>query len=141
MEGKSSLLDVHKVSRYMIWKADYRTIHPPIHCSMGSALVDAQCPLTSSLGEFLGYRDWFWYPGLSPVLVSIALPFAFHISVFLFTLLHLSLDFIRLFFTVAVSAPHHQHSSLLQTWDWIILYPKRLRYHGDGVRYHGGGVQ
>src|SRR6218665_1244391 len=75
MEGKSSLLDVHKVSRYMIWKADYRTIHPPIHCSMGSALVDAPCPLTSSLGEFLGYRDWFWYPGLSPVLVSIALPF------------------------------------------------------------------
>src|SRR6218665_3275315 len=37
---------------------------------------------------------------------------------FLFTLLHLPLDFIRLFFTVAVSAPHHQPSSLFQTWDW-----------------------
>src|SRR6218665_2751672 len=36
---------------------------------MGSAPVGAQCPLTSSLGEFLGYRDWLWYPGLSPVLV------------------------------------------------------------------------
>src|SRR6218665_1390050 len=37
---------------------------------------------------------------------------------FLFTLLHQPLDFIRLFFTVAVSAPHHQPSSLFQTWDW-----------------------
>src|SRR6218665_635540 len=57
-------------------------IHPSIHCSMGSAPVGAQCPLTSSLGEFLGYWDWLWYPGLSAVLVSTALPFAFHISVF-----------------------------------------------------------
>src|SRR6218665_1762230 len=57
-------------------------LHPSIHRSMGSAPVGAQYPLTSSLGEFLGYRDWLWYPGLSPVLVSIALPFAFHISVF-----------------------------------------------------------
>src|SRR6218665_1130741 len=87
---------------------------------MGSAPVGAQCPFASSLGEFLGYRDWLWYPGLLPVLVSIALPFAFHISpsIFLFTLLHLPLDFIRLFFTVAVSAPHHQPSCLFQTWDW-----------------------
>jgi len=43
---------------------------------MGSAPVGAQCPLTSSLGEFLGYGDWLWNPGLSPVLVSIALTFA-----------------------------------------------------------------
>src|SRR6218665_3240211 len=57
-------------------------MHPSIHCSMGSAPVGGQCPLTSSLGEFLGYWDWLWYPGLTPVLVSIALPFAFHISVF-----------------------------------------------------------
>ena len=60
----------------------YPSIHPSIYCSMGSAPVSAQCPLTYSLGEFLGYWDWVWYPGLSPVLVSIALPFAFHISVF-----------------------------------------------------------
>src|SRR6218665_2692497 len=52
-----------------------------IHRSMGSAHVGVQCPLTSSLGEFLGYWDWLWCPGLSPVLVSIAYPFAFHISV------------------------------------------------------------
>src|SRR6218665_1312026 len=49
---------------------------------MGSAPVGAQCPLTSSLGEFLGYWHWLWYPGLSPVLVSIAFPIALHISVF-----------------------------------------------------------
>src|SRR6218665_2238054 len=55
---------------------------PSIHCSMGSTPVGVQCPLTSSLGEFPGYWDWLWYPGLSPVLVSIAFPFAFHISVF-----------------------------------------------------------
>src|SRR6218665_2268571 len=57
-------------------------IHPSVHRSMGSASVGAQCPLTSSLGGFLGYRGWLWYPGLLPVLVSIALLFAFHISVF-----------------------------------------------------------
>src|SRR6218665_526319 len=55
---------------------------PSVHCAMGPAPVGAECPLTSSLGECLGYWDWLWYPGLSPVLVSIALPFAFHISVF-----------------------------------------------------------
>src|SRR6218665_1216945 len=31
-------------------------LYPSIHRSMGSAPVGAQCPLTSSLGEFLGYR-------------------------------------------------------------------------------------
>ena len=54
------------------------------------------CPLTSSLGESPGDRDWLWYPGLSSVLVSIAFsPFAFHTWCFPFTLLHLALDFIR----------------------------------------------
>src|SRR6218665_2677284 len=57
---------------------------PPIHSSMGSAQVGVQCLLTSSLGEFPGYWDWLWYPGRSPVLVSIAFPFAFHISMFSF---------------------------------------------------------
>src|SRR6218665_1120399 len=45
---------------------------------MGSTPVGVQCPLTSSLDEF---QDWLWYPGLSPVLMSIAFPFVFHISV------------------------------------------------------------
>src|SRR6218665_1518964 len=104
---------------YDIWHYLPYLVKTSIHRSMGSAPVGAQCPFASSLGEFLGYRDWLWYPGLLPVLGSIALPFAFHISpsIFLFTL-HLPLDFIRLFFTVAVSAPHHQPSSLFQTGDW-----------------------
>src|SRR6218665_2048210 len=74
------MMILYCVNRY---KLSHRHIHP-FHCSMGSAPVHvgAQCPLTSSLGEFLGYWDWLWCPGLSPVLVSISLPFAFHISVF-----------------------------------------------------------
>ena len=32
--------------------------------------------------EFPGYWNWLWYPGLPPVLKSIAFPFAFHISLF-----------------------------------------------------------
>src|SRR6218665_4098399 len=36
--------------------------------------------MSSSLGEFPSYWDWLWCPGLLPVglLVSIAIPFAFH---------------------------------------------------------------
>src|SRR6218665_1931537 len=61
-------------------------IHPSIHRSMGSVPVGVHCPLTSSLGEFLGDWDWLWLPGISPVLVSIAFPFAFHIVVFFHSL-------------------------------------------------------
>src|SRR6218665_1150681 len=39
--------------------------------------VGVQCPISSSLGEFPSYWDWLWCPGLSPVLVSIALPFPY----------------------------------------------------------------
>src|SRR6218665_707967 len=46
--------------------------------SLGSTPVGVQCPISSSLGEFPSYWDWLWCPGLSPVFVSIALPFAFH---------------------------------------------------------------
>src|SRR6218665_2701583 len=103
---------------------------------MGSAPVGSHCPLTSSLGEFLGYRDWLWYPGVSPVLVFIALPFAFHISLFSIYSSSPAIGFhSSTFFTVSVSAHHHQPSSLFQTWDshYGIGYPKRLRYHGGGV--------
>src|SRR6218665_1030394 len=93
------------------------TSSPSIHRSMGSAPVGAQCPLTSSLGEFLGYRYWLWYSGLSPMLVSIAFTFAFHISVFSIHSSSPAIGFQSSIFTVAVSAPHHQSSSLLQTWD------------------------
>ena len=82
-------------------------IHPSTHCSMGSAPVGVQCPFTSSLGEFPGYWDWFWYPGLSPLLVSIAFPVLPSIS-HCFSI-HSSLPAIEyhscFFFTTDVSAP------------------------------------
>src|SRR6218665_2011348 len=53
---------------------------------MGSTPVGVQCPITCSLGEFPSYWDWLWYPGLLPVLVSIALSFAFHTWCFPFSL-------------------------------------------------------
>src|SRR6218665_1072790 len=45
--------------------------------------VGVQCPISSSLGEFPS-----WCPGLSPVLASIALPFAFHTWCFPFALIY-----------------------------------------------------
>ena len=36
------------------------------------AYLWAHSPLPSSLGEFPGYWDWLWCPGLPPMLVSIA---------------------------------------------------------------------
>src|SRR6218665_3519565 len=47
---------------------------------MGSAPVGVQGPLTSSLGGFPRYFDWLWFPGLSPVLVSIAFSIRLSIS-------------------------------------------------------------
>src|SRR6218665_3118924 len=49
--------------------------------------VGVQCPISSSLGEFPSYWDWLWCPGLSPVLVSITLPFAFNTWCFPFVLI------------------------------------------------------
>src|SRR6218665_3101782 len=49
--------------------------------------VGVQCPIFSSLGEFPRYWDWLWCHGLSPVLVPIALPFAFHTWCFRFALI------------------------------------------------------
>ena len=70
-------------------------ISPSIDCSMGSTPVGVQCPLTSSLGEFPGYYEpiRFWYPGLSPVLVSIT--FSLHLPYLsvLHDTLHLPLNF------------------------------------------------
>src|SRR6218665_2611004 len=49
--------------------------------------LGVQCPISSSLSEFPSYWDWLWCPGLSSVLVSIALPFASHIWCFPFALI------------------------------------------------------
>jgi len=56
-------------------------------------VIGVQCPTASSLGEFIGYWDWLWYPWLPPVLVSIAFPEPFISRCFPFTLLHLPLNF------------------------------------------------
>src|SRR6218665_2055883 len=55
--------------------------------SVGSKPVGVQCPISSSLGEFRSYWDWLWCPGLSPVSVAIARPFAFHTWCFPFALI------------------------------------------------------
>src|SRR6218665_252380 len=77
--------------------------------SLGPEPVSVQCPLTSSPGEFPGYGEWLWYPGLPPVMVFIAFPFAFHISRFFS--IHSSSPAIGFhscfFFTTKVSAPIH----------------------------------
>src|SRR6218665_2811661 len=65
--------------------------------------VGVQCPISSSLGEFPSYWDWLWYPELSPVLVSIALPFAFHTWCFPFALS--ALGFLSCFFFTADVTP------------------------------------
>jgi len=111
----------------------YFNIYPSIHFSMGSASIVAQCPLISSLGEFLGYWDWLWYPGLLPVLVSIALPFAFHISVFS---IHSSSSIgfhSSIFHGGGICTPPPPYSRL-GTGTMVIGYPKRSRYHGGGVK-------
>ena len=68
---------------------------------------NAQCPITSSLREFPDYWDWLRYPGLSPVLVSIAFPPLSSISrCFFHSTLHLKLDFIG----VSSLRPTYLHS-------------------------------
>src|SRR6218665_1307043 len=63
--------------------------------SLGPQPVGVQCLFTSSLGEFPRHRDWFQYPALLPVMVSIAFSIRLsYLSVFPFTLLHLPLDLI-----------------------------------------------
>src|SRR6218665_3638239 len=87
---------------------------------MGSAPVGARCHLTSSPTEFLDYWYWLWYPGHSPVLVSIAFPFAFHISVFPIHFSSSAIGFHLSVFTVTVSAPRqcrHRLSFFTRAWD------------------------
>src|SRR6218665_631233 len=60
--------------------------------------VGVQCIISPSLGEFLSYWDWLWSPGLSPVLVSIALPFAFHTWCFPFALICHWISFVFLLY-------------------------------------------
>jgi len=67
--SRSSDREQARSLKYGPWHSHQRhhyrpAFHPSIHCSMGSAPVGVQCPLTSLLDEFPGYWDWLWYPGL-----------------------------------------------------------------------------
>src|SRR6218665_536169 len=105
------------------------SIHPLLH-----GLSARRCPMSPHRGSqaigtgsgILGFRPC-WCP--SPFsLPSMSRGFPF-------TLLQLPLDFIHLFFTVAVSAPttNPPSYSRLGTGTMVIGYLKRLRYHGGGV--------
>src|SRR6218665_640615 len=94
--------------------------------SVGSMPVGVQCPISSPLGKFPSYNwDWLWCPGLSPVLVSIALPFAFHTWCFPFALI---CHWISIVFLLYVSPPIRSTLHLLtfkvsfQAWDRL-WYP------------------
>src|SRR6218665_2717004 len=99
---------------------------------MGSAPVG---PLTSSLGEFLGYRDWL-------ALVSWAFP---RVGVPFLRLPYLGV-FYSLFFACHwisfvyfsrwryLNPPTNPPPyARLETGTMVIGYPKRLRYHGGGI--------
>src|SRR6218665_3619796 len=96
---------------------------------MGSVPLGVPCPLTSSMGEFLGYWDWLWYPGLSSVFLSIAFPFAFHILVFFYSLFFPChwISFVILLYGRRICT-HSVDLSLIhflgefQAWDWL-WYP------------------
>src|SRR6218665_575277 len=64
--------------------------HPSIHPSIKPSIHGFSarwCPIVPSLPHYVSrLLGWLWYPGLPPVLVSIAFPFVFHISVFLYPL-------------------------------------------------------
>src|SRR6218665_980178 len=89
--------------------------------------VGVQCPISSSLGEFPSYWDWLWCPGLSPVLVSIPLPFAFHSWFFIFALICHWISIVFLLYGRRI-ATHSVYPSLthflgeFQAWDWL-WYP------------------
>src|SRR6218665_1836308 len=87
--------------------------------------TDRWCPITSSLGEFPGYWDRLWYPGLPSVLVSIAFPFAFHISVFFHSLFTchwispVSLLYDRRISPIWSTLHLFTFFVSFQTWDWL----------------------
>ena len=67
--------------------------------SLGPQPVGVQYPLTSSLSDFPGDWDWLWYPGL-PLVLNCWCPSPFplllpYLGIFPFTLLHLTLNLIR----------------------------------------------
>src|SRR6218665_1112075 len=74
--------------------------------------VGDQCPISSSLCKFPSYWEWLWCPGLSPVLVSIALPFAFHTWCFPFALICHWISIVFLLYGRRILATHSVDPSL-----------------------------
>src|SRR6218665_1897182 len=89
--------------------------------------IGVQCPISFSLGEFPSYWDWLWCPGLSPVLVSIALPFAFHAWCFPFALICHWISIVFLLYGQRI-ATHSVDPSLTRFLD---------EFPGSGTRYCG----
>src|SRR6218665_3247801 len=83
------------------------------------------------LGEFLGHWDWLWCPGLPPVLVSIAFPFAFHISVFFHSLFafHISVFFHSLLISF-VFFLYGQRICTHLAWLWNLMLWSQRRIRG-----------
>src|SRR6218665_3227035 len=103
--------------------------------------VGVQCPISFSLGEFPSYWDWLWCPGLSPVLVSIALPFAFHTWCFPFALIchWISIVFLlygRRIATYSVDPSLTHFLCEFQAWDWLwypMLWSQRRKSGAHGA--------
>src|SRR6218665_15652 len=77
--------------------------------------------------------DWLWYPaGLSPVLVSIALPFASVFSIHSSFTCHWISFVYFLWWRYLHPTINPSPYSRLWTDTMVIGYPKRLRYRGGG---------
>src|SRR6218665_1508299 len=80
-----------------------------------------------TIGEFPRYWDWLWCPGLAPLLVSIALHFAFHTRCSPFALICHWISIVFLLYGRRI-ATHSVDPSLthflgeFQAWDWF-WYP------------------
>src|SRR6218665_3762561 len=100
--------------------------------------VGVQCPISSSLGEFPSYWDWLWCPVLSSLLVSIALPFAFHTWCYQFALICHWISIVFLLYGQCI-ATHLVDPSLthflgeFQAWDWL-WYPMLWSQRRTAVR-------
>src|SRR6218665_2889981 len=99
--------------------------------------VVVQCPISSILGEFSSYWDWLWCPGLSPVLVSIPLPFAFHTWCFPFALIchWISIVFLLYCRRIATHSVDHSHTHFLGEfpglgWLWYPMLWSQRRNSG-----------
>src|SRR6218665_933521 len=96
--------------------------------------IGVQCPISSSLGEFPSYWDWLWCPGLLPVLVSIAPPFAFLSWYFSFALFCHLISIVFLLYGRRIAT--HLVDPCFQAWDWLwypMLWSQRQNSSAHGA--------